>query len=285
MIERRRLGASGLEVSKLSLGAMTFGTGMPPVTTVDEDDARVMIDRALEVGVNLIDTADVYADGQSEEILGAAIRDRRDDVLVATKMGFGSRGPGALSYDNVVTACEASIARLGVDHIDLYQLHRPDRTTPIEETLPRARRPGGAWAGARDRHQQLPCLRDRGHGRASARPGPARVHLGADLLLAGRARGGARDHPAVPGRRPRRDRVEPARRRVPHRSLLLAHPCRRLGRGRAGWPADDVHVPAGRRRGRRTAAWPRPPPSRTHAASRWRRWRWPGCWRSRGSRR
>jgi aryl-alcohol dehydrogenase-like predicted oxidoreductase len=134
-VERRRLGASGLEVSKLSLGAMTFGTGMPPVTTVDERDARVMIDRALDAGVNLIDTADVYAFGQSEEILGAAIRDRRDDVLVATKMGFGERSPGALSYDNVVAACEASLARLGTDHIDLYQLHRPDRTTPIEETL------------------------------------------------------------------------------------------------------------------------------------------------------
>ncbi|MDQ1431952.1 MAG: hypothetical protein QOF40_2554 [Actinomycetota bacterium] len=134
-MERRRLGASGLEVSKLALGAMTFGSGMPPVTTVDEQQARVMIDRALDAGVNLIDTADVYANGQSEEILGAAIRDRRDDVLVATKMGFGSRDRGALSYDAVVAACEASLARLGTDHIDLYQLHRPDRTTPIEETL------------------------------------------------------------------------------------------------------------------------------------------------------
>jgi aryl-alcohol dehydrogenase-like predicted oxidoreductase len=134
-VERRRLGASGLEVSKLSLGAMTFGTGMPPITTVDEHQARAMVDRALDAGVNLIDTADVYADGQSEEILGAAIRDRRADVLVATKVGFGSREPGALSYDAVVAACEASLARLGTDHIDLYQLHRPDRTTPIEETL------------------------------------------------------------------------------------------------------------------------------------------------------
>jgi aryl-alcohol dehydrogenase-like predicted oxidoreductase len=85
--------------------------------------------------VNLIDTADVYANGQSEEILGAAIRDRRDDVLVATKVGFASREPGALSYDAVVAACEASLTRLGTDRIDLYQLHRPDRTTPIEETL------------------------------------------------------------------------------------------------------------------------------------------------------
>jgi aryl-alcohol dehydrogenase-like predicted oxidoreductase len=134
-MERRRLGASGLEVSKLSLGAMTFGSGMPPITTVDEQHARAMVDRALDAGVNLIDTADVYADGQSEEILGAAIRNRRADVFVATKVGFGSRDPGALSYDAVVTACEASLARLGTDHIDLYQLHRPDRTTPIEETL------------------------------------------------------------------------------------------------------------------------------------------------------
>jgi aryl-alcohol dehydrogenase-like predicted oxidoreductase len=134
-MERRRLGSSGLAVSKLSLGAMTFGTGMPPVTTVDEQQARVMIDRALDAGVNLIDTADVYANGQSEEIVGAAIRARRDDVLVATKMGFGTRDRGALSYDAVVAACEASLTRLGTDHIDLYQLHRPDRTTPIDETL------------------------------------------------------------------------------------------------------------------------------------------------------
>jgi aryl-alcohol dehydrogenase-like predicted oxidoreductase len=117
---------------------MTFGSGMPPVTTVDERDARAMIDRALAAGVNLVDTADVYAFGQSEEIVGRAVRDlgpRRDDVLVATKCGFGSRDGGALSYDSVVAACEASLRRLGLDHIDLYQLHRPDRTTPIEETL------------------------------------------------------------------------------------------------------------------------------------------------------
>ncbi len=134
-MERRRLGASGLEVSVLSLGAMTFGSGMPPVTTVDERDARAMVDRALAAGVNLIDTADVYAFGQSEEILGRCVRDRRDDVLVATKCGFGSHDAGALSYAHVVAACEGSLQRLGLDHIDLYQLHRPDRATPIEETL------------------------------------------------------------------------------------------------------------------------------------------------------
>jgi aryl-alcohol dehydrogenase-like predicted oxidoreductase len=137
-VERRRLGASGLEVSVLSLGAMTFGSGMPPVTTVDERDAHEMVARALAAGVNLIDTADVYASGQSEEIVGRCVRElgrHRDDVLVATKVGFGSRDRGALSYDAVVGGCEASLRRLGLDHIDLFQLHRPDRTTPIEETL------------------------------------------------------------------------------------------------------------------------------------------------------
>jgi aryl-alcohol dehydrogenase-like predicted oxidoreductase len=117
---------------------MTFGTGMPPVTTVDEQDARAMFDRAIAAGVNLIDTADVYAFGQSEEILGRCVQalgSRRDDVLVATKCGFGSHDAGALSYDSVIAACEASLARLGLDHIDLYQLHRPDRATPIDETL------------------------------------------------------------------------------------------------------------------------------------------------------
>jgi aryl-alcohol dehydrogenase-like predicted oxidoreductase len=134
-MEYRTLGASGLQVSKVALGAMTFGSGMPPITTVDEGDAQRMVHRALDAGVNLIDTADVYADGGSEAILGAAIRGRREEVLIATKVGFGSREPGTLSYVNVVAACEASLQRLGVDHIDLYQLHRPDRTTPIDETL------------------------------------------------------------------------------------------------------------------------------------------------------
>jgi aryl-alcohol dehydrogenase-like predicted oxidoreductase len=101
----------------------------------DHDECVRVVHQAIDAGVNLIDTADVYADGQSEEILGAALRGRRDDVLVATKMGFGSHGPGALSYANVVGACEASLRRLGTDRIDLYQLHRPDRTTPMEETL------------------------------------------------------------------------------------------------------------------------------------------------------
>jgi aryl-alcohol dehydrogenase-like predicted oxidoreductase len=136
-VKRRRLGWTDLEVSELSLGAMTFGASMPPITTVDEQLARAMADRALEAGVNLIDTADVYSSGESEEILAAILRAHRDELLVATKVGFGASGPHdpGLSYDNVVASAEASLRRLGIDHIDLFQLHRPDRSVPMEETL------------------------------------------------------------------------------------------------------------------------------------------------------
>ena len=136
-MQRRRLGWADLEVSALSLGAMTFGARMPPITTVDEQLARAMADRAIDAGVNLIDTADVYSAGESEEILAAIVRAHRDGLLVGTKVGFGpsSAHDAGLSYDNVVACAEASLRRLGIDHIDLFQLHRPDRSVPIEETL------------------------------------------------------------------------------------------------------------------------------------------------------
>jgi aryl-alcohol dehydrogenase-like predicted oxidoreductase len=134
-MESRPLGAGRLAVSKLSFGAMTFGSGFAPITKVDEALAHRLVHRALDAGVNLIDTADTYANGASEEILGRAVRGRRGEVLLATKVGFADLGPGALAYDKVVAACEASLRRLRVDCIDLYQLHRPDRTTPIDETL------------------------------------------------------------------------------------------------------------------------------------------------------
>jgi aryl-alcohol dehydrogenase-like predicted oxidoreductase len=134
-MEIRALGTGRLKVSKLSLGAMTFGAGFTRAAKMDEALAHRLVHRSLDAGVNLIDTADAYGHGLSEEILGQAVRGRRDDVLLATKVGFGDLGPGALVYDKVVAACEGSLQRLGVDHIDLYQLHRPDRTTPIDETL------------------------------------------------------------------------------------------------------------------------------------------------------
>ena len=137
MIGRRPLGDSGIEISALAFGAMTFSPQRQAIARVDETEAHRMVHRVRDAGVNLIDTADAYDEGRSEEILGRAIRGRRDDVVIATKCGFGAvgRGPGGLAYDNVVAACEASLRRLDVDVIDLYQLHRPDRATPVEDTL------------------------------------------------------------------------------------------------------------------------------------------------------
>jgi aryl-alcohol dehydrogenase-like predicted oxidoreductase len=139
-MEYRQLGRSGLRVSTITLGTMGFGgTGWAsPVGRIDVDGARRQIDMCRDAGVNLIDTADVYSAGLSEEILGQALGKDRDDVLVATKVR-GDMGPGpndgGLSRHHVVRACEASLRRLGTDHIDLYQVHEWDGLTPLEETL------------------------------------------------------------------------------------------------------------------------------------------------------
>ncbi len=139
-MEYRNLGKSGLKVSVLTMGTMTFG-GSGPFANVGNtgvDEARRQVDMCLEAGVNLIDTADVYSGGQSEEIVGEVLRGRRDDVLLATKvrmpMGRGPNDAG-LSLHHVVSGCEASLRRLGTDHIDLYQVHEWDGVTPLEETL------------------------------------------------------------------------------------------------------------------------------------------------------
>jgi aryl-alcohol dehydrogenase-like predicted oxidoreductase len=139
-MEYRQLGRSGLRVSSLSLGTMTFGGGgkFANVGTTDLDGARRQIDMCLDAGVNLIDTADVYSAGLSEEIAGRALEGRRDRVLLATKarmaMGDGPNDAG-LSRHHLIRACEASLRRLGTDVIDLYQVHEWDGTTPLEETL------------------------------------------------------------------------------------------------------------------------------------------------------
>jgi aryl-alcohol dehydrogenase-like predicted oxidoreductase len=139
-MEYRTLGRSGLRVSVLTMGTMTFGGEGPfaNVGTTGVDEARRQVDMCLDAGINLIDTADVYSGGRSEEILGEALRGRRDQVLVATKVRMGM-GPGpndaGLSRHHVISGCEASLRRLGTDHIDLYQVHEWDGQTPLEETL------------------------------------------------------------------------------------------------------------------------------------------------------
>jgi aryl-alcohol dehydrogenase-like predicted oxidoreductase len=139
-MDYRQLGRSGLRVSSLTLGTMTFGGGgkFANVGSTDLDGARRQIDMSLDAGVNLFDTADAYSDGVSEEILGRALEGRRDDVLLATKarmpMGSGPNDAG-LSRHHLIRSCEASLRRLGTDHIDLYQVHEWDGQTPLEETL------------------------------------------------------------------------------------------------------------------------------------------------------
>jgi aryl-alcohol dehydrogenase-like predicted oxidoreductase len=139
-MEYRQLGRSGLRVSCLTLGTMTFGGRgqFSAVGDTDVDGARRQIDTALDAGVNLIDTADVYSGGAAEEILGQALGRRRDRVLLASKarfpMGTDPNDAG-LSRHHLIEACEASLRRLGTDHVDLYQVHEWDGQTPLEETL------------------------------------------------------------------------------------------------------------------------------------------------------
>jgi aryl-alcohol dehydrogenase-like predicted oxidoreductase len=135
-----RLGTTGLKVSRICLGAMTYGTPAWRPWVLDEAASRPFISRALEQGINFFDTADMYSRGVSEEVLGRAIRDfaKRDQVVVATKVfypvtdGVNDRG---LSRKHILDAIDASLRRLGMDYVDLYQIHRFDYQTPIEETL------------------------------------------------------------------------------------------------------------------------------------------------------
>jgi aryl-alcohol dehydrogenase-like predicted oxidoreductase len=139
-MEYRQLGKSGLRVSVLSLGTMTFG-GRGNFANVGDTDvagARRQLDLCLDAGVNLVDTANVYSEGLSEEIVGEIVQGRRERLLLATKvrmpMGDGPNDAG-LSRHHVIASCEASLRRLQVDHIDLLQVHEWDGQTPLEETL------------------------------------------------------------------------------------------------------------------------------------------------------
>lgn len=138
-MEYRVLGRSGLKVSTITMGTMTFGRAKGgALGSVDTDEARLHIDQCLEAGVNLIDTADVYAAGASEEIVGEALGAKRAEVLIATKvrfpMGDGPNDRG-LSRHHIIAECERSLKRLRTDWIDLYQVHQWDGITPLEETM------------------------------------------------------------------------------------------------------------------------------------------------------
>ncbi|MEV5233887.1 aldo/keto reductase [Streptomyces pseudogriseolus] len=132
-MQYRTLGRTGVQVSTLALGAMNFGA----IGRTTQEEATALVDAALEAGVNLIDTADWYGEGQSEEMVGKAIAGRRDDIVLATKatMPMGERNRQGGSRRWLFTALDDSLRRLGVDHVDLYQMHRWDPTTSDEETL------------------------------------------------------------------------------------------------------------------------------------------------------
>jgi aryl-alcohol dehydrogenase-like predicted oxidoreductase len=141
-MEYVKLGRTGLDVSRLCLGCMSYGVPErgPHPWSLDNDAARPFIKQALDLGINFFDTANVYSDGTSEEIVGRALRDfaRRDEIVLATKingrMHPGPNGAG-LSRKAIMAEVDASLMRLGTDYVDLYQIHRWDDTTPIEETM------------------------------------------------------------------------------------------------------------------------------------------------------
>ena len=140
-MELVNLGRAGVKVSRICLGCMTYGSSRWRPWVLDEEASRPFFRRAWEAGINFFDTADMYSDGASEEVLGRALRDLaipREQVVVATKV-FNPMGPTAnergLSRKHIMHSIDASLKRLGLDHVDLYQIHRFDPTTPVEETL------------------------------------------------------------------------------------------------------------------------------------------------------
>jgi len=141
-MQYHKLGSTGLEISQLCLGCMTYGDPSRGAHewTLDEEKSRPLLKQAIEAGINFFDTANVYSDGSSEEILGRALKEfaRREDIVIATKvcgrMRPGPNGAG-LSRKAIMQEIDASLVRLGTDYVDLYQIHRFDYETPVEETL------------------------------------------------------------------------------------------------------------------------------------------------------
>jgi aryl-alcohol dehydrogenase-like predicted oxidoreductase len=139
-MKMRFLGNTGVRVSELALGAMTFGGRgyWKSIGEVEQKDADLLVNAALDGGINFFDTADVYSEGRAEEILGKALGNRRKDIILATKVrGRTGSGPNdvGLSRHHIIEGCNASLKRLGTDYIDLYQVHNFDDYTPLEETM------------------------------------------------------------------------------------------------------------------------------------------------------
>ena len=138
-MEYTTLGGTGMEVSRLCLGCMSFGSSDWRPWVLDEDEAEPIIERAIDLGINFFDTANMYSTGESERVLGNALEGRRDESVVATKVFFqmdeDDPNSGGLSRKTVEQELDASLDRLGMDTVDLYQIHRWDYDTPIEETL------------------------------------------------------------------------------------------------------------------------------------------------------
>ena len=242
----RRLGDSGLVVSVVGIGCNNFGRKL------DLDGTRAVVDAALDAGITLFDTADIYGEpqGGSEELLGAALKGRRDDVVLATKFGMdmdglngadcGARG----SRRYIVRAVEASLRRLGTDYIDLYQMHEPDPATPIEETLAalddlvrdgKVRYLGNSnFAGWQIADADW-TARTAGHDP---------VHQRAEPVQPAGARGRGRGDAGLRAVRPRPAAVLPARQRAAHRQVPARRGRRRRARRLAAAAGTSAGSPA-----------------------------------------
>ena len=187
-MEYRQLGHSGLRISALTLGTMTFGGrgGFSAVGATDVDGARRQVDICLDAGVNLIDTADVYSGGLAEEITGEVIKGRRDTLLLSTKvrmtMGDGPNDAG-LSRQHIIAGCEASLRRLGTDHIDIYQCARMGRADQARGDAVRAELAGIGGQGALPGGVELRRLAAHEGARGRGQPRVRAVRRAAGLLL------------------------------------------------------------------------------------------------------
>ena len=238
-MRERPLGTSGPVVSVVGLGCNNFGW------RVDEAQTKAVVDAAIDAGITLFDTAESYGHGLSEEFLGRAIGDRRDRVVIATKFGWGtgrddhSVPRGDPEY--VRSAIDESLRKLGTDHVDLYQYHRPDGVTPIAETLGAMDELVRAGQGALHRALELLGGAGRRGRRGGGRARADALRVVAERVLVDASRAGARPDPGARAARDRAAAVLPAGARPAHGEV----PARRAGAGghaarRAGHDVDDA---------------------------------------------